>query len=202
MDTERQRWEERYRAAAAAAPPGPRPDRPRGPDEPPSRLVAAAADQIRGRVLDVAAGAGRNALFLARRGCQVEALDFAHAGLRLALATARREGLRLGVVQADLTSYPLPVGRYDAVINTRYLLRSLFPALRRALKPGGLVVFETFLVQQLTIGHARNPDFLLQPGELRAAFADLDIVSYEEGLFVDGSRDAYLARLLARRQRD
>jgi SAM-dependent methyltransferase len=164
--------------------------------------LLAHAERLHGRVLDVAAGAGRHTLFLARRGCHVDAIDFAHGGLQLALHAARREHLPVHAVQADLTTYPLPADRYDAVINIRYLERALFPQLRRTVKPGGLVVFETFLIDQLTLGHMRNPAFLLQPGELRAAFADYDIDTYEEGLCTDTGRPAYLARLLARRPRD
>lgn len=202
MDPHRKRWESRYLEAMAPALSATPASRPPGPDDPPSRMVVAAADRIRGCVLDVAAGAGRNALFLARRGCRVEAIDFAYAGLQLAVRAARRDGLHIYAVQADLTAYPLPANRYDAVVNTRYLERALFPAMRQALKPGGLVVVETFLLEQRTLVHPCNPAFLLHPGELREAFADFHIDLYEEGLFADGSRDAYMARLLARRPRD
>ncbi|MCK6553339.1 class I SAM-dependent methyltransferase [Candidatus Binatia bacterium] len=202
MDADRKRWEDRYGGSAAAGSRATPSRRQPGPDDPPSGLVAAVADRIHGRVLDIAAGTGRNALFLARRGCRVEAIDFSHAGLRLALAAARRDGLSISAVQADLSSYPLPIARYDAAINIRYLLRSLFPTLRQALRPGGLVVVETFLIRQLALGHPSNPEFLLHPGELGEAFAGFDIDLYEEGLFPDGGRQAYLARLVARRPRD
>src|SRR5262249_43211072 len=139
------------------------------------------SDLIHGRALDVAAGAGRNALFLARHGCVVDAIDIAFGGLRSAFATARAEGLAVRPVQADLETFPLPRDRYDAAINIRYLQRSLFGPLQSAVKPGGIVFFETFLIDQQAIGHPRNPAFLLQRGELRAAFAAFEIVVYEEG---------------------
>jgi SAM-dependent methyltransferase len=184
---DRQRWEERYATGG------------RYPDEGPSEFLVAHADLIRGRVLDVAAGVGRNALFLARRGNTVEAIDIAFAGLRVARAAAVAEGLRVLPLQADLESFPLPTARYDAAINIRYLQRSLFAALQRAVKPGGIILFETFLIDQLGVGHIKNPAFLLQHGELRAAFSSCELLAYEEGLFPSREQPAYLARMVARR---
>jgi tellurite methyltransferase len=194
---DRQCWEDRYRGRSGGA----GADAPhRHADEAPSDFLVSHADLVQGRVLDVAAGAGRNALFLARRGNVVEAIDISLAGLRLACAAARAEGLRLLAVQADLEVFPLPIDRYDAVINIRYLQRSLFGPLQRALRPGGVIIFETFLLEQQQFCHPRNPAFLLRRGELRAAFSDCEILFYEEGLFQPGSHPAYLARMLARRR--
>jgi len=187
MDRERQRWEDRYATGDA------------GRDAPSDFLVAHAA-LLHGRALDLAAGAGRNALFLARRGLRVDAVDRAFAGLQLAQTAARAEGLDLRVVQADLESFQLPRSCYDAVITIRYLQRSLFEPMQRAVKPGGIILFETFLIDQQAVGHPRNPAFLLQHGELRAAFASCDILTYEEGLFHSASQSAYLARMVARRR--
>ncbi len=194
---DRQRWEERY---AARSTPDTAAPNPTGADAPSDFLVAH-APLIHGRVLDVAAGAGRNALFLARRGNIVEAIDISFTALHLACATAKAEGLRLFAVQADLETFRLPTDRYDAAINIRYLQRSLFEPLQRAVKAGGLIVFETFLIDQCAIGHPRNPEFLLQHGELRMAFAAAcELLVYEEGLLESGGQPAYLARMLARRR--
>lgn len=185
---DRLRWEARYgegaRALAAA---------------PPSPFLAAHAHLLRGRVLDVAAGAGRNALFLARRGCIVHAVDIAFAGLQAAAAAARRERLPLHCLQADLESLPLPDDHYDAVVNIRFLYRPLLPLLRRRVRPGGLVVFETFLAGRAASGHPRNPAFLLERGELAQAFAGFTFLVLEEGLCDDGSGPAWLGRAVARR---
>jgi 2-polyprenyl-3-methyl-5-hydroxy-6-metoxy-1,4-benzoquinol methylase len=183
---DRTRWEKRYASRDANR-------------ETPSAFLVAHAALIQGRVLDVAAGAGRNALFLARRGSAVEAIDISLNALRTARAAATAEGLQLSAIQADLEMFPLPRDRYDAVINMRYLQRSLFGALQGAVKPGGLIVFETFLIDQQRIGHPSNPDHLLRRGELRAAFAACTILEYEEGLFDEATQHTYLARLLARR---
>ncbi|HVO27533.1 MAG TPA: class I SAM-dependent methyltransferase [Candidatus Margulisiibacteriota bacterium] len=186
MSDDRNRWEERYAAGSTSS------------DGPSDFLVAHAA-LLHGRVLDVAGGSGRNALFLARRGLRVDVLDIALAGLRLAQRAARAERLDVRLVQADLESFPLPRALYDAAINIRYLQRSLFEPLQAAVKVGGILLFETFLIDQQTLGHCRNPAYLLQRGELRAAFSRCDILVYEEGLFQSASQSAYLARLVARR---
>src|SRR5512135_3442044 len=158
MSKERERWEERYSGGDAG-------------HDPPSEFLVAHAALLHGRALDIAAGAGRNALFLARRGLRVDAIDHTLAGLRRAQTTARAEGLDLRVVQADLETFPLPRDCYDVAINIRYLQRSLFDPLQQAVKPGGVILCETFLIDQQAFGHPRNPAFLLQRGELQAAFS-------------------------------
>jgi tellurite methyltransferase len=203
VSNDRQRWEERYarraHTGAQADAWGAR-DLGAAAAQTPSAFVVAHALRFKGCVLDVAAGAGRNALYLASVGNTVELFDIALGGLRVAMQTAQARGLRLDAVQADLETYPLPVARYDAAINIRYLQRSLFPTLQRAVKPGGMILFETFLVGQQEYGHPRNPAFLLQPGELPRAFCNCDVLVYEEGLFEDCGSPAYLARMLARRR--
>lgn len=187
MTEDRKRWEDRYATGGAGS-------------GDPSDFLVAHAELLQGRILDVAAGAGRNALFLARRGRHVDMLDIAYAGLQIARNAARAEGLDLWAVQADLESFPLPPTRFDAALNIRYLQRSLFEPLQHTVRPGGIILFETFLIDQQAIGHPRNPAFLLQHGELRAAFSRCEMVAYEEGLFHTGSEPVYLARMVARRQ--
>lgn len=153
-----------------------------------------------GRALDLACGDGRHALYLARHGWRVDAIDFAHPGLARLLAAARREGLAVDALQADLEEFPLPRDRYDLVVNVRYLQRSLFDAIRAAPRRGGAVLFETFIRDQQQLGHPRNPAFLLERGELVRAFGDFDVLFHEEGRFDTESGPAFLARLLARRR--
>jgi len=186
---DRRRWEARYATGQC------------GPERAPAEFLVAHADLIHGRVLDVAAGSGRNALFLARRGNRVDAIDISLTGLRSARDAAAAEGLELRAVQADLEDFPLPVACYDAAINIRYLQRSLFLPLQRALKPGGVILFETFLINQQSFGHPRNPAHMLQPNELRLAFAACEILVYEDGLVHSVDGPASVARLLARTPR-
>jgi tellurite methyltransferase len=155
----------------------------------------------RGIALDVAAGAGRHALMLARAGFTVHAIDFsvpAMIGLRAAAAS---EHLPVHPLVADLERFPLPRARYDTIVNVSYLDRRLVPSLKAALKPGGALLFDTFLVDQAQIGHPRNPDFLLKHYELRELLSGLEIVRYREGLTVyDGGERAWRAGALALRR--
>jgi SAM-dependent methyltransferase len=131
-----------------------------------------------GAVLDVAAGGGRHARFFRDRGHQVTAVDLVLDGL------AGTQGITL--VQADLEAqpWPLPGQRFAAVIVTRYLHRPLLPHLAAALEPeGGVLIYETFAEGQAEFGRPSNPDFLLRPNELLAAFAPaLTVIAYEHGI--------------------
>ena len=164
----------------------------------PSAFLRAVADRLpHGRVLDVACGSGRNASFLATRGDCVVGIDRSLESLREARAAIGSE--RFLPVQADLERFALPESAFDVVVNTRYLQRSLAPALRRSLRPGGMLVFETFLIEQLELGHPRNPEFVLRHNELLELFRELRVLQYEEGLCDDGGVQTYLARLLAQK---
>ncbi len=155
-----------------------------------------------GLVLDVAAGTGRHSLMLARSGFTVHAIDYSLTAMLKLAAAARAENLPIYPLAADLAAYPLPVARYDAIVNTCFLDRKLIPALKRALKIGGALLFDTFLIDQAGIGHPRNPDFLLGHYELRALLSDLEIIGYREGLTIypNGNR-AWRAGAVAMRRR-
>jgi SAM-dependent methyltransferase len=182
-------WESRYREGGGDA------------SRPPSQFLSAVLQQLPpGRALDLACGAGRHALYLARHGWTVDAIDFARAGLAQLAAAARRDSLRVHPVQADLEQFPLRRDRYDVVLNVRYLQRGLVAAMKASVRRGGVIVFETFIRDQQQLGHPRNPAFLLERGELRAHFEDFAVVAYDEGRFETESGPAFLARLLARRR--
>lgn len=151
-----------------------------------------------GPALDVACGGGRHALALARQGRTVDAIDRAWERCAELSARARAEGLPVRTICADLERMPLPAGRYAVVVNTLYLDRALVPVLVRALRPGGLLLFETFTVEQLATGHPRNPDFVLRPGELRRLTAGLVVVAHREGPVEREGRTLHLASLAAR----
>jgi tellurite methyltransferase len=155
----------------------------------------------RGLALDIAAGTGRHSLVLARAGFTVHAIDFSLPAMLKLAAAAAAEGLAIHPLVANLDVYPLPRACYDAIINTRFLDRRLVPALKGALKIGGALLFDTFLVDQAEIGHPRNPDYLLGHYELRELLGGLDIIRYREGLTVyPGGERAWRAAAVAVRR--
>ncbi len=167
-------------------------------EPPPAQLLRDYETVLQGRVLDLACGAGQNGLHLARRGHDVDLIDLAHTPLARAVRVGRDERLRLLAVQADLEEFPLPRSRYGVVLNFRYLQRNLWRPIKEAVRPGGIVVFETFTIEQAALGHPRNPAFLLRPGELRSEFDTWDILHSYEGLSRDAT--AHIAQLVAQRR--
>ena len=146
------------------------------------------------RALDVAMGSGRNAVVLAQAGFMTAGVDIRLDAVREARAAALAEGVRIDGWCADLTRYPLPRCRFDLLVVCRYLQRDLFPALRDALVPGGIVLYETFTTKQRDLGRPpTSPDHLLEPGELREQFDGFDRLFYEEVAAPDA-----VARIAAR----
>jgi tellurite methyltransferase len=133
------------------------------------------------RALDLAMGRGRHALVLARHGFQAYGVDAKLDVVRGAVAAAAQDGLLVRGWCADLTMYPLPEAMFDLIVVTRYLQRNLFASIRRAVRPGGFVLYETFTVAQRLHGTGpASADHLLEPGELRNAFSGWDVLFYEE----------------------
>jgi len=152
-----------------------------------------------GRALDLACGSGRNALFLAARGFQVDAVDISPVGLEQAAARAGAKSLSISWQRADLQSAAVPQAAYDLAVDINYLQRSLIPGLQAALRPGGWIVFETFLIDQQTIGQPKNPAYLLAHNELLHLFRGFRVRCYREGKFADDGEPSFRAGLLAQK---
>jgi SAM-dependent methyltransferase len=147
----------------------------------------------KGMALDLAMGAGRNAVYLAANGFRVIGVDISEEALKKSRALAGERGVEIEVVAADLESYMLVPESCALIVCTYYLQRSLFRQIEHALQPGGVAVLETY-----TIDHLRHqPDFsrryLLERGELFRALAPLRTLRYQE---VDDGRAAYASVLL------
>ena len=162
----------------------------------------------RGKVLDVATGRGRHAYFLARKGFSVHGIDHNREGLAFLDAQAR-EADRLPITiqyidlePADLKPVDLGTETYDVILVFFYLYRPLFPQLFKALKPGGVILYETFLLNNhLHRQHPRRKEFCLEPNELLTLLRDFQILHYDEGDHQGSSQTdwAITARALARK---
>ena len=138
-------------------------------------------------VLDVATGHGRNALYLAAHGWRVHAVDRNAEALATLALNARSLEHRLSTACVDLEAAAINLGVnvYGTILVFRYLYRPLLPALVAALKPGGVLLYETFTSGQRERGHPRNPAFLLENGELPRLVAPLLVLRSREGEFDD-----------------
>ena len=152
-----------------------------------------------GRALDIATGQGRHAIFLAQRGFAVVGIDISPVALETARRAAKEKSLAIDWQEADLEEIELPAVHYDLVLNINYLQRSLVPQIKKTLKPGGWIIFETYLIDQPTIGFQGNPDYLLGHNELLDFFRDFRVRYYREGQFRQSGGNAFLAGLLAQK---
>jgi SAM-dependent methyltransferase len=179
---DQQGWEERYQTAGAGDIPAP------------AELLSANAHMLRGgHALDIAMGLGQNAVLLARHGYRVTGIDRSASAVALAAAHARRQGVTINAVQADIVHYPLEPESCDLIADFYFLERTLFPHIIRALRPGGMLFFETYTVEHTRFRPQCNPDYLLQPNELLTAFLDLLVVFYHER----AEQDRAIASLIA-----
>jgi tellurite methyltransferase len=151
-----------------------------------------------GRGLDIAAGKGRNALYLAERGFEVVAVDISRVALDAARRHAEQQHLHVDFQQLDLEQ-SFPEGEYDLILNINYLQRSLIPKIKAALRVGGHVIFETYSIDQQVIGHPKNPNYLLAHNELLEHFRDFRVLYYREGKFSDGGEPSFRAGIFAQR---
>ncbi|MEY3380924.1 MAG: class I SAM-dependent methyltransferase [Hylemonella sp.] len=146
------------------------------------------------KVLDVACGQGRHMRWLSGLGHQVTGVDRSGE----ALEVARQWG---EVVLADIENQAWPLLRegraqtFDAVVVTNYLWRALLPVIGASVRPGGLLIYETFAVGNETVGKPSRPDFLLRHGELLQAYPGWHIVAYEDGFLEQPAR--FVQRLAA-----
>jgi SAM-dependent methyltransferase len=153
-----------------------------------------------GPIVDLACGYGRHSLAAARLGLPVLAMDRNEEALR---ALQRIAPPPVQCVRTDLEGrafIPVAPASCGAILVFRFLFRPLAPAIVEALRPGGLLLYETFTIHQRNLGQGpKNPAFLLDPNELPQLFAALQPIDYEEVVSA-GPRPAALARLAARRR--
>lgn len=145
-------------------------------------------------VLDLACGTGRHARFLAARGCSVLAVDRDADAIAMLAAVA---GVFTRTADLEGAAWPFAPASFDGVVVANYLHRPLFAPLVDALRPGGVLVYETFMVGNERFGRPSNPHFLLRPGELlEAVQGQLEVVAFEQGE-VGTPRPAVVQRICA-----
>ena len=149
----------------------------------------------KGKTLDIAMGEGRNGVFLARKGFQVTGIDISETGLKKAETLAKERGVSIETQVVDLETYQLSPETYDVIICTYYLQRDLFPQMIKALKPGGIVVVETYTLGHLKYRSRFPRQYLLEPNELLHHFTELTILRYQ---IQDDGQAAY-ASILAQK---
>jgi SAM-dependent methyltransferase len=187
---ERDKWDERYRSGAYE-------ERPH-----PTALLSDWLPRLpRGAALDVACGAGRNAVFLAANGYAVTAVDISAVGIERGRRRANEQQLAVDWLCGDLDEPgvpALPAVRYDLIVWVRYIQRALMPHLISRLAPGGVLLCEQHLATSAAVAGPSNPSFRLQPGELRASAAGLQALLDHEGQVIDpDGRSVMLAQLVA-----
>lgn len=153
----------------------------------------------RGKALDIAAGEGRNAVFLAQNGFDVDAVDISEKGLKKAQKLAKGKGVKINTFLVDLNQYYITRERYDLIINFYFLKRRLIPRIKKGLREGGKVIFETYLLEhrKLGTGGPKQAKYFLKPNELLWRFKDFRILFYREGIFREGRRKKAVASLIA-----
>lgn len=182
----------------------------------PSPLLVEQLEAVRqtaaaGPVLDLACGKGRNGLYLLKNDIPVvfaerdsTAIENLQCSLQQPSSQDKKHLAKLWQIDLEVTPQsPLQAETYGTIMVFRYLHRLLFPSIRTAILPGGLVVYETFTVHQTEFGRPRNPDFLLQPGELREQFHDWKILHSFEGIIESetGYAKQAIAQLVAEKPR-
>ncbi len=177
MKSDQQKWNSRYKENTGALTP--------------SKIVKQFGKLIQpsGRALDLACGNGRNSLFLAKKGFEVDAVDISDVAIN---RLQKKHNPSIKASCTDLDIWTIPQNRYDLILNIRFLDRRLFSQITAGLKPGGLLIFQSFIGKKET-------RYCLNKNELRHAFLSLDIIFHEEKPTRPGSRFEETVSLVARK---
>lgn len=156
-------------------------------------------EDVEGPILDLACGEGENGLLLAGMGLPVILADRNREALAEAGRSAEKKGLEVSLWEVDLETgvNPFKKEQFRAILAFRYLHRPLMACIKKGVKKGGIVIYETFTVEQARYGSPHNPDFLLKPGELFDWFFDWQVIHFFEGILENPPRA--MARIVCRK---
>jgi SAM-dependent methyltransferase len=165
----------------------------------PSRWLADHAELLagKGKALDIAMGEGRNALFAASLGYDVLGIDISEVGVSRAETLARQNKLMIHTQIVDLDHYKIDENAYDLIICFYFLNRRLFEGICKGLRPGGILIFETFTVDYLQYSGFKR-EWVLEKNELREAFSGLKVLDYRE--VDEPENETAYASLVARKE--
>ena len=150
--------------------------------------------------MDVAMGNGRNTLFLAEKGYGACGLDRSPEAVKIAKQTMNEKGLAASLILGDAKNLPFKPESMTGVIVFYFLLRNIAEEIVHLLKKEGVLIYETFLKRQNSLDRHRNPDFLLDDGELITCFKDLDLLFYEEVVLETKKRKRATAKFVGRKR--
>ena len=153
--------------------------------EPAAFLIQKMDELKKGKVLVLAMGEGRNAVYLAQNGFDVTGVDISEVAIEKCNRLAKERNTTVNAVVADLTDYDMGEARFDLITKFYYYEPSIFPQIIDALKPGGMFILEQFSIDHLKYRETssfgpRNPDYLIKPNELLEHFKSLRILYYED----------------------
>ncbi|MCR9259925.1 MAG: class I SAM-dependent methyltransferase [Pseudomonadaceae bacterium] len=176
-ESDQQKWDQRYARDAQRTPPTPAP------------WLAGLVDQLpRGDALDLACGRGGNAIYLASRGCSVDAIDISPVGLQLARDAAQAAGEKVNFFCQDLSAQPdISAWQYDLIVMFHFMAPALLARLHHALRPGGVLMVEQHLRGYPDAAGPGSDRFRVAPGALAQTLNDLEIIWQEEGLLPQDS---------------
>jgi tellurite methyltransferase len=151
---------------------------------------------VKGKALVLAMGEGRNAVFLAKNGFDVDGCDVSDKAIEKCKLFARESGVTLNAFVADLEEHKIPVNTYDLITCFYYTQSDLIPQIKAGLRKGGMVMFETYSIDQLKYGKnapgPKNPAYLLKHNELLDLFRDFHVIYYRESEIAENKSVASL----------
>jgi len=153
----------------------------------------------RGYVIDIAMGNGRDALFLAQKGFVVCGLERSEEAIKATLRSLKETQQSVGIVRADAIALPFKKNMASGIVVFYFLMRSIMKELVATLRKDGVIIYETFLKRQNMIDRWRNPEYLLDDGELIEHFQGLEPLYYEEKIYYYNSRTRAVAQYVGRK---
>ena len=167
----------------------------------PHALLTKFWPEIPGRhVADIAMGNGRDALFLSEKGFFVTGLEGSIEAINITKKTTAQKGLAVYPILGDARRLPYRKSAFDCILVFYFLKREIMDEIKALLKKGGIFMYETFLKRQNDIDRPRNPDYLLDDGELMSYFKGFELLFYEEIIENAGGKRKATARAIGRKR--